>query len=772
MKNEQTIIQYIGAYSAMPFVMLGTDVIELCNLATRKKSNETVIRPLIRFFENFLRITGQSLSITDLNQPTFSTTCETFLGALNSEKFTNLSRSRRYEYSREFIRLINTLHKLGHTHVKLSLSPSTCNITAKLQNHVHCFEQLGLIEEQVWLCRGWPSQNRVGRTTWFPLFPIYERLGRTFTQEFFELCDSYYSARRSARIVALPQLAGFIGSYQNPLEVTSFKDSLFVTKFWREFYSYYIHEGRSAGVGVELLITNWRNEFLFFVLNYLISSGLFAEPFGALPSPEPKRIGEHRTHIKKIKSGIEVKTKLLTDIPMYVTDDEAMEILFNRIQLDINLVVDWAKFQVSDIWSRVQRRKALSHSGCVRIIGKNGDNTPGTKYIYHRSNPDHLKNAIATFASYGYVTKRDIDINLLFPSPLDQTAYELGLPSTGSLLPHLILLVAQHPSITPSFLENLELYDKDAKRVGFTKTDIGYVLNGHKYRKGPLKAQQIVTLTAETATIVLQIISITNPLRKYLRIKGDDNWRYLLLTSGKAFGYPKRIQRIATDTSQQERVEALARGLAAKNNADFSEMLSFAHRISLPAIRASVGVITYIESKNLRKMANALGHHKYSPKLLARYLPPAILDFFQERWIRIFQTGLIVEALKDSEYLIEASNFNNLKELDQFLKIHALKLPSNNESEITKSNQHDHVAYSEIAIGVSPAILTCLINIHSAVNNATCEVSGTAKYWAEIASGLVEYIENDSSGRSDLKSYLTEARTNSDPNSILPIIYA
>jgi hypothetical protein len=48
-------------------------------------------------------------------------------------------------------------------------------------------------------------------------------------------------------------------------------------------------------------------------------------------------------------------------------------------------------------------------------------------------------------------------------------------------------------------------------------------------------------------------------------------------------------------------------------------------------------------------MAEALGHKYYRPELLSFYLPESILNFFQSRWIRIFQKGIICEAIVEVE---------------------------------------------------------------------------------------------------------------------------
>lgn len=94
----------------------------------------------------------------------------------------------------------------------------------------------------------------------------------------------------------------------------------------------------------------------------------------------------------------------------------------------------------------------------------------------------------------------------------------------------------------------------------------------------------------------------------------------------------------------------------------------FLERVSLTSLRASCGVAVYLRTKDVTEMAKALGHAKYDPSLLGRYLPEAILAFFQTRWIRIFQRSFICEAMKDSPYLLEATTFETMDELHVFEK--------------------------------------------------------------------------------------------------------
>lgn len=498
-KSPRTIIQDIGAYEDYPFSGIHSQVLKAFNTAKANLAPgyAKTVPALLKAFECFFQISGRRLTLLNLSHQRFRILCEEFIGALYSERFIALTPHRRYSYAYTLKQLLTALQQQIPGLFAADFHLSSVGNTSFVQCCIARFEKIELRTDIVWLWHAWPSTNRSGRVTWFRLYPLYVRLGKDFTQHIYQACDEYYSSRKCHRVIAITELVKFIHCYPSDLTPQDFKQPQFATQFWRQFFMYYMKEGYASGVSVEVLITNWRAEFAHFVKEYLIGSGLFAESFGEFPCPAPRRVEGPRTHIRATKDGTEVKVKLLTHVPLQVTDSEAMELLFKQIQVDVDLITTWAAWATKEIWERHTRRLSLAAQGQARTIHASAANN-GQKWLTSRSNPDHLKNAAATLLKHGYVTNKDLDTSNLFPTPLSQTAHELGLPTTGALLPHCISLVATHPAITPSFLENLELYDKNGIRVGLLETGSGYALNGRKARNGPNHSQQIIKLTEAT----------------------------------------------------------------------------------------------------------------------------------------------------------------------------------------------------------------------------------------------------------------------------------
>ncbi len=162
-------------------------------------------------------------------------------------------------------------------------------------------------------------------------------------------------------------------------------------------------------------------------------------------------------------------------------------------------------------------------------------------------------------------------------------------------------------------------------------------------------------------------------------------------------------------------------------------------------------------------------------KLMKRYLPEAILAFFQTRWIRIFQRGFICEAMKDSPYLLEAANFSNMEELHNFLTNHALKdIPhhlSDPEHTSAEKEKSTSLGVKQVLISIDPGIMTALISLEKAVDMASSpeKVCGRATYWADLSRAVVEEINRGNDYL--LKQHLSDALSHCNPEKMESLIY-
>jgi len=567
----------------------------------------------------------------------------------------------------------------------------------------------------------------------------------------------------------LTPLSQFIFTYPHKLDGNSFKDQSFVNGFLRQFMEYYFRTKYANGDGAKIstLIALWRREFRFFIEEYLMKDGLFARTTAAIPMPPIRRVLASNTNIKKNENGELVRVKLLTNIPLNITDDEAINLIFSQVNTDFNIALDWGRYLSNSVYTNYKNRLKLASTGVVRHYQVGEKLNHGSRgRVSLKNDPKYLQNAAATLQENIHIANT-YEANRLLGSPLDDLAKQLGMPVTGALLGHCMVLVANHPQITPSFLENFQLFDKNGKLVGYINSDERNKLIGFKYRRGSKLAEQVIILNDETSQIVEQLIEITTSLREFLKAKHDDAWRYLLLTCKQGFCYPARIKKMATETSEPIREQKLVESLSHVTSLSLAERESFVRQFSLSSLRASAGVLVYFKTRSVSEMAKALGHAKFDPKLIQRYLPAPLLAFFEERWIRIFQTGIILEALKDSPYRLTASGFKSFEEMDIFLKNHIFKplyIPD------TKKNSSENKDLSEVIFGLDCDVLSILLSIQNIAEDTSKKLTEKTKYWIEISKQLIRYIESEQFNRPDLQLFLETARKAINPK-IMDVLF-
>ena len=132
--------------------------------------------------------------------------------------------------------------------------------------------------------------------------------------------------------------------------------------------------------------------------------------------------------------------------------------------------------------------------------------------------------------------------------------------------------------------------------------------------------------------------------------------------------------------------------------------------------------------------------------------------------------------MKNSPLLLGATEFSSINEFHEYMKNHALKkIPQHLENPYHDCiSSISEVAIDEIVFSINTAILTLLLSLQQAVLHAKKAVSDKAAYWSEIASHLVNRIENgsDHGANGEFKCYLTAARKQLNAVKMEAIVYA
>ncbi|CAI8883548.1 hypothetical protein EMIT0P294_20359 [Pseudomonas sp. IT-P294] len=703
-----------------------------------------------KLLECVLLIASIDLSREKIDSPEFMKIMNLLIGALASKKFAGWTNRHRYsvtEQCKVLIQLIYDHHRLDHKLPDIGFYLNSEDLNALVNN----FEKLSIRPEVKLYLNGWKCRNAKGKTVSIELYELYASHGAEFTIGIYNVCQSYLATRASCYIYAIRPLINLLTNEYKDSTALELNDPDFTERLFSDMRKKYFLENHdeNSPTRFRTLCKHWRGPISFFLENKLFPSGLIAKPRRGLPTnTPPKHLAE--THMGKNEDGKNISSKLTFDVPLEVTDDEAIELIFGQVSKDITTITSWAKYSIARHYKTFDT--ALKH-------GQIGSITPVANIVKKvdsmaELSPQQIQYVVHKFREFGYQTYPDsLAGTQHFRVPLTAAAEILGLPNREILTAYAAYLIVVHPEVTPSFLSTLELYDVHGRYSGYIEVDNVVYLKGYKRRKGKKKAEQIVFLTPETNDAVKKLIEMARPLREFLRRNGDDNWRLLFLSRGRLFSYPSPVK---FEMGSQYR-STLEKELIESTNISSNYARTLAKRITLTAIRATSAIKLYIEDRDLAGVSKRLGHDEFSIKLLKRYVPSALIRFFAVRWIRIVQHLIIFEAVSDTDYLSPATGMT-IDQANQFIKNHVVNFRKHFNTECEnagsiQANDND----TEIIISVGISSLRLLLDFSNRDLNRENNDS-TDSYWIRISRLLIDHIGDENFNRPDIKAMLASAR--------------
>jgi len=420
------------------------------------------------------------------------------------------------------------------------------------------------------------------------------------------------------------------------------------------------------------------------------------------------------------------KDKLISLVPLEIKDEKALMILKEKVNQDIYILKEWANYVLNELKQDRLTKRCLQSS-------------------------DYNLSPIEVRKKYGllphHTTKEFFDKETVF--------------NEKHLFAICALLIESHPEITDSFLAKCN--------IGTSLVDgiysEGSFLVSNKSRRGAELAEQKIGLNPETKSIIQDYLLLTKDLRDNLTTNNNKLKDVMFVCCSN--NHPLEIKQpieFKTNYVQKSIYEFLVEQGYSEEDAK-----NYSSSITLSKVRATKAIQIYFQTENTSKMAEALGHHKYNANLLSHYLPKSILDFFQERWIRIFQKGIILEAVKDKPYILETTKFKNMDEVNEFLKNHTFKFKDsentiyNSKEELTK----DKTSY----ISINEINLHALASIHDAVQQSTKKdlINENAFYWSSFYEKLSKTINSD---YQNFITILEKASNNKNASIFNEVIYA
>lgn len=209
------------------------------------------------------------------------------------------------------------------------------------------------------------------------------------------------------------------------------------------------------------------------------------------------------------------------------------------------------------------------------------------------------------------------------------------------------ILMSENPKFTAEAIASSRLYTKGGKPYIRTEADLERIIfSVDKPRAGKRKVSGLPPLSAK---IVLDVMSCTRELRSRLIATGHPGWRKMFIIStrnkiGTSGEIPHSLHTHSGVSLFKVMANELEKGGIHKDG------------FSLKKIRATEGIIRFLETGSLRAVADLLGNSIAVVK--SNYIP----DFLRLKWatraLRMMQQKLIIVATDGTPWQEEATDFS------------------------------------------------------------------------------------------------------------------
>lgn len=355
----------------------------------------------------------------------------------------------------------------------------------------------------------------------------------------------------------------------------------------------------------------------------------------------------------------------------------------------------------------------------------------------------------------------------------------LGILSSRTAAPFLVLLLLDNPRLNVESLLNVKVADKYGKSILLTKAGDDAQAVRITVEKPRANSQKHSILSAKSIDIISWLIKFTEPVRKHLIETGEHEeakWLWLGITTTKHYHYgrlsmgqlKKGFQTLPSNKALQARETRVTCFTHSHR-----ELESWKRVSGLRSLRVSAGVAVWLESNgDPVKTAQAFGH-KGIQVTLNNYVPKAIQNALYERQIRRWQNIVICSASANKPYLLDATDFLTKEQLHEFLaglfasenfqkasfhqdslasKIRSLvdpilQGPENEVEECTKSRNKTLIIDDPDRVAVLLAYREKLMDVDSAsLYTPDITTNSSPKMWLDLGNALCgnlpdEYVE-------------------------------
>jgi hypothetical protein len=643
--------------------------------------------------------------------------------------FKNISLKLKYNFCRKIENLFCHIAESKQLRLeKLKLSNGENSEDALLC--LSKFQKTEIDKAKIEYLEGWNVKSKDGKKIEVHLDMIYVNFGADFTEKVHNAIKNYAwkqktTSLRTAVKVLKNLFTGITCVYQEKRgeSIESILSENRVQSFFHKVYKVLFVQSQASLFSPSNFHKTWAS-MVHIYTDCFINSSVFDEPLKPFIIPvwkDPKNnaptfsIGGDATPSEKIR--------WFTNIPLKVKDEEAVSIIQQRLDRDLEHISHVCLVKFKDLLAQEARNGVFIKTGLVKPLNF----SPSDLKYYNVVGFENLKNTVATFYTHGINAKANYLNFLSCYGNSKRLNIELNLPSTSTLNVLLTLLVIEHPKITPSWLQKWELFDTNGNMVGYKESGNQYIAVSHKPRKGSTNAQQEVVLNDMSKSVVEFLIKHTHTAREYLRKKGNMDWRKMILTASTSNSTCLINLNTTLHAAKDFHDWLQDKSLFDKNNKiSTKDAKALSDIYSLRSVRRHRGLQIYLESRSMDAVSEALGHEKKDARLLVHYLPKPLMDFFNDRWIRQFQKAILLEAMKDSTYRLEAVNMT-VEDIEVFLNNHGIsQFPELSEDAFseqphTQDEVSNDLVFNQLTYTISISLLQLLIAIRFIVETSDYE---------------------------------------------------
>lgn len=745
------------------------------SLASTSGSGQWQCKRALLLFDCFLRVLDAPpiSSASDFFTVRFRTLQTLFYGALGSKRFINFANASRVAMAYNFYKVLKRLK----TPV-LFANHKPKGVGQIPEDLVQAFDKIEFNDAQVYKLRPYLLTSKSGTEYNVLLNDMVPILGELFTNAFLDGLKTI--ARSKAKDAALRDFGTTFAKFvshkaanHQPISPKLLADPSYVQILLVDFMEYHFMKMTRRKTAVQeatigSLQKLWSRYRIYW--NSLATQKIVASPMNAFPSGNPKLLSDNSIGHRKVNTDTDGNTtitteKLITAVPLHITDEEATKLIFEQLKSDFIRVQAWLRDHLNSFFDDYETGHKLASE--VLELPTDDEIEQATR---SNSKKDGLPLAIKYFKeAHGGYTDTSRLSTPVYPDLAARTRVSkehlsryLGIPSRQEAMAFMAFLASQDGRFSESAIATAKLLDSNGNRINAVETDAGLILTVLKERDAGDGWHDVI-LKGKTSALVKRWIHVTTPLRNYMINNGVRGWQNLIIYTGRPLGSPAHFTRTSN-------INSTFRNFALKAESRLGKLAS---QVTIPRIRSTRGVLVFLESMNLTKMAKELGNTNETS--LRNYLPDSLWEYFTTRWIRIFQNLLIVEATRDTHYMQKALHFSTAAEMDEFLKNHAVipLIPTNRELSDASTDADSKRKADELMVAASPGIFATLLSISEASRQVVeqgIRLSPQAIYWSEFAQRLRAHIESDAFHDHSIKQMMCAASANVNSANFIEVV--